>query len=124
MNTDTILKIGLEIALLFAVPLITSAIYRVLNKLADYLHIHFTAAQEAQLNAIAADAAEAAEEWAAQKIKSGQTKPTSDDKLNVAVTHLTEHLPGLDPKHAISMIKSVLPKLGLGAAFSVLKKAL
>lgn len=108
---------------LFIVPLLSMALYRVLHRLADKLHIDFTTTQEQQLRSLTDESVRAAEEWAAARLKNG-VKPDGSDKLNFAVEHLQANLPGLTAKSAIDMIKGALPRLGLGAAVKAIGKAI
>lgn len=100
-------------------PLLISALVALAYKVFQRLHLSVSAERDAQLQWVAQQAVQYAEEKAANYVKSTGLVPKAEQKLNDALTVVLTKLPNVSELEATQAIQAALPQVGLGAAAGV-----
>ena len=95
-------------------PIIAAGIVAVLGLFARKIGLQISAENQARVEKMAHDAIFLAEEKVTALVKRGVTPMQT--KLEMAITHLVDKVPGITVTEAEQIITAELPKLGLGAA--------
>jgi hypothetical protein len=97
-------------------PLLVAALVALAAKVFQRLHLSVSAERDAQLQWVAQQAVQYAEEKAANYLKSTGVVPRAEQKLNDALAVVVSKLPHVDELEAQQAIQAALPQVGLGAA--------
>lgn len=112
---DAVIHQALDVVGAIIVAVLTPLIVQWIANKARLAGLQLSAEKEAQVEKIVRDAILKAEEWAATRVKVGEST-NAGQKLEQALADVVDKVPGISSQEAADLIHATLPKVGLGAS--------
>lgn len=110
------LDVLIDHSLQYLALVLSAAVVALTIKALQWFGLQIDANKQAKLEYFAQQGIQKAKEEAARRLKSSAIKLTADDKLQIALAHVTANVPKANPQQAVDTVTAILPALGEGAS--------